>query len=991
MSEEQQRMSRRQSNKRKKKKNNINLFKRIMLTILIVGMVSSIAVGAIVLNIINNTEPIDPNNIYALLNENSFILDKDGNLIEKVQRGGLRTNVKFKDIPPDLLDAFVAIEDKTFWDHKGFNIVRIFGAIWDGITSGENIKGTSTITQQLARNLYLADTKSLRSMERKIKEAYYAVLLEKHLTKEQIIEAYLNTIYLGFSANGVQAASQAYFSKDIQDLNIAECSVIAGITKNPSRYAPIKRVKNEDVDMSDPNIISVGETYTLLYDERFKDRQLLVLHFMKKYGFITEEEYNEAVNTDMRTLVNPSFVTNTEISSYFTDKVKSDVLDALMEEYDMSEEDAQSTLYNGGLKIYSTIDMDIQKIVEKEFKEESNFPSLNVRNKDRYGNILDSKRRVMLYNYNNLFNTKDQFILTSNDFKKDASGNLVLLKNRKLHFDPIYENDTLKDIKISIKNLYVNDDIFSIIRGGRILIPNTYKMLDPDGNVVISKSFLKDQTDFFVSSGDTLLVSEKNYNLNPKVIQPQSAMVIMDPYTGEIKALVGGRNVTGSRMFSRATSPAQPGSSIKPLGVYTPALDNGFTAGSVIDDAPIINARNQVWPKNWYKGFKGLVTLRYAVQQSINVAAVKVCDAIGVSTSKSYLKKFGVTSLIESGPVNDNNTAALALGGMTQGISPLEMTAAYGTLANKGVYNEPISFIKVEDKSGNVIINNIPERHTVVNESVAFLMTDILESAIRSGTGSRAQLYSGNSKIPVAGKTGTTSNNYDAWFMGYTPYYVGGLWIGNDLDMKLSSGSRVSAMLWSKIMKQVHDGLPSKKFTKPNDIILVTIDNKSGKLPSQLSYRDPRGNNIITEYFISGTQPNTYDDIHVAVNIDIFTNRLATPLCPAQFVEQRVFTKRPYELVKDPSLFPDDYIYEAPRHYCPIHNPSPQLYPTDLAPDQFDIPVPDVDSDNEIQDEQDNSNTETTTTTNDENNENDTENDDSLIDNILDGLEDNNE
>ncbi len=934
--ERQQRSNRRQSNRRKKKKNKFKILKVLFLAILIIGITGTITVGAIVHNIIKDTEPIDPNEIYELLNENSFIVDKDGNLIEKVQREGLRTNVKFQDIPVDLLDAFIAIEDKTFWDHKGFNIVRIFGAIWDGVSSGDNIKGTSTITQQLARNLYLADTKSERSMERKIKEAYYAVLLEKHLTKEQIIETYLNTIYLGFSANGVQAASQAYFSKDIQDLNIAECSVIAGITKNPSRYAPIKRIKNEDTDMADPNIISVGETYTLLYDERYKDRQMLVLRFMKEYGFITEEEYDEAVNTDMRAQVNPSFVTNTEISSYFTDKVKSDVLDALMENFDISEKEALNRMYNGGLKIYATIDMDMQKIVEKEFKDESNFPSLNIRNKDSYGNIRDSKNRIILYKYSNLVNDDNQYILTSNDYKKDGSGNLVLFKNRKLIFDAIYgeEKEELKDITISIKNIYKQDDIFSIIRGGRILIPNTYKSLDEDGNVVIDKSFLNDNPDFFVSSGDALLIHEKNYNLNAEVIQPQSAMVIMEPTSGEIKALVGGRNVSGSRMFSRATSPAQPGSSIKPLAVYTPALDNGFTAGYVIDDAPMFNDKNEVWPKNWYSGFKGLVTLRYAMQQSVNVAAVKICDAVGIETSKAYLKKFGVTSILETGPINDNNTAALALGGMSHGISPLEMTAAYGTLANKGIYNEPISFTKVEDKSGKVIIDNKPERHTVVEEDVAFIMTDILESSVTSGTGWRAKLYDRNDTIPVAGKTGTTTNNYDAWFMGYTPYYASGLWIGNDLDIKLSQGSTVSAQLWGKIMKQVHEGLSAKSFEKPNNIISVTIDNKSGKLPSQISYMDPRKNNIITELFISGTQPTEYDDIHVLVDIDIFTNRLATPMCPPQFVEQRVFTRRPYELVQDEALFPEDYIHEAPRYYCPIHNPSHELYPTDIIYEQ---------------------------------------------------------
>ncbi len=947
------------SKNNKKKKKKFKIIKIIFLIIIALGVIGSSAVGVMTYNVIQNTEPIDPNNIYSLLNENSFIYDQEGNVIEKVQSNydGLRTNVKFNDIPEDLLNAFIAIEDKTFWEHKGFNIVRIFGAIWEGLSSGENIRGTSTITQQLARNLYLAETKSERSLDRKIKEAYYALLLEKSLSKKQIIEAYLNTIYLGFGANGVQAASQEYFSKDIDELSLPECALIAGITKNPSKFAPIKRLRNEDIDPADPNIINIGETYTLLYDDRFRDRQLVVLKMMLENNFISQEQYDDAIDTDMRNHVNPSFSENKEISSYFIDKVKSDALSALINDYGASEKEAHDMLYKAGLKIYSTIDMKLQRIVETEFDDSSNFPNTRA-SKDNHGNILDKQYRIMLHKYDNLFNHENAFVLQSSDYNKDASGNLVLMKNKKLLFNSYKENDEIIDIKISIKDYYKDSDGFTITKGSRLMIPNTYKELDSEGNVVISKQFLQDNPEFFVQDGENYLIQENNLNLSEEVMQPQSAMVIIDPHTGEIKALVGGRNISGKLLYSRATNPSQPGSSIKPLAVYTPALDNGWTAASIIDDAPLFNKKGEVWPRNWYTGFKGLVTLRYAVEQSINVAAVKVSEAIGVETSKSYLKDFGVTSIIEEGSFNDNNSAALALGGMTRGISPLEMTAAYGTLANKGVYNEPISFTRIEDKNGNVILENIPERHTVVDEDVAFMMTDILVSSVRYGTGSRASIFSGNTTIPIAGKTGTTSSNYDAWFMGYSPYYVGGLWIGNDLDIELSQGSTVSAQLWSKIMKQVHENLPAKEFERPSNIIRATVDNKSGKVPTEISHMDPRQNNIISEYFISGSQPTEYDDIHVLADIDIFTNRLATPSCPQQFVEQKVYTRRPYPLIEDPNLFPEDYIYEMPRYYCPLHNPSYQLYPTDIEMDSdyeqeqngetdFDFPS----NDNEINDD----------------------------------------
>ncbi|NLK72986.1 MAG: PBP1A family penicillin-binding protein [Clostridiales bacterium] len=939
---EEERSSRTRSKRNRKKKKKFKIIKNLFFLIIVLGVIGAATVGIVTYNIIKDTEPIDPNNIYSLLSENSFIYDEDGNVIEKVQYADSRTNVDYLDMPKNLLNAFIAIEDKTFETHKGFNIIRIFGAIWEGISKGENIRGTSTITQQLARNLYLSDKKSERSMDRKIQEAYYTVLLERSLSKAQIIEAYLNTIYLGFGTSGVQAASQAFFSKDIQKLSIAECAVLAGIPKNPSKYAPIKRLRNESISEEDSsNIISVGETYTLLYNDQFRDRQLLVLHFMREYGFISQQEYDEAVNADMRTLIKPSFTENIDITSYFTDKVKSDVIDALMAKYKIDEKEAYDMLYSSGLKIYSTIDLDIQKIVEKEFKEETNFPDVNA-TKDRSGNILDKQNKVLLYKYENLFKDK-AFIVRKGDYQIDSNGNLVLLKNKRLDFYSVKENDKIKDINITIKDFYKNsDNVFTITRGGRILVPNIHKKLDDNGNVVISKAFLDENPNFFKKDqDDNYIVGEKQYSLNEEIIQPQSAMVIIDPYTGGIKALVGGRNIQGKMLFSRATNPNPPGSSIKPLSVYTPALDKGWSAASIIDDVPLYNEKGEAWPSNWYShpGYKGLVTLRYAVQQSINVVAVKVLEQIGINTSMSYLKEFGITSLVESGYSNDANLAALSLGGMTKGVSPLEMTAAYGTLANKGIYIQPITFTRIEDRNGNVIIENIPEKHRVVNEDVAFLMTDILTSAVRSGTGSRARLYEGNVTIPVAGKTGTTSSNYDAWFMGYTPYYAAGLWIGNDLDIELSQGSAVSANLWSKIMKEVHKNLPAKDFEKPENIITVTVDSVSGKLPTDLSYLDPRGT-VVSEYFIPGTEPTEYDDIHALANIDIFTNRLATPLCPPQLIEQRVFTQRPYPLVQmdDPNELPADYIYEMPRYYCPLHNPSYYMYPTDIDMDD-NMPV----------------------------------------------------
>ena len=937
--------------KKKGPKKAFKILKVFITFILVVGLVTGIAAGGFVYNILKDTPRIYPNNLYSLLSENSFVLDVNGELVEKVERGGLRTNIAYSDIPDNLINAFVSIEDKTFWTHKGFNIVRIFGAVWSSLTSGDRIGGTSTLTQQLARNLYLPEEMEERSYTRKIKEAYYAVNLENYLSKEQIIEAYMNTVYLGFSAYGVQAASYAYFSKDIDELSIAESAVIAGIMKSPARYSPIKRLENIDADPTNPNVIDVGQVYTILYDDRFRPRQELVLKLMHEYEYISEDEYNEALAEDIRVAINPSSTTNNEISSYFVDMVKKDASEALMDYYDINKSEANDMLYNAGLRIYSTLDLRMQKIVEEEFDNSENFPNPSIKEKDAFGNILDKTDRILLYKYENLISDEDEFIIRSYDYDEDENGNITLLKNRKLQFDSKYEDDKLIDIQIHIKDMFIYEDSsLAIINDGIINIPSLYKSYDDNNNLVISSDYFIKDTEFKNEEDGHFYVNKKYFSLSDKVLQPQSSMVIIDYETGQIKALVGGRNIEGKMLYNRALMPNQPGSSIKPLAVYTPALDNGYTAASIIDDAPMVNNAGAIWPNNWYSGFKGLSTLRYAVEYSINVVAVKVLNELSPALSISYLKDFGITTVQETGAYNDVNAAALALGGMTHGVSPLEMAAAYGTIANRGTYVEPIAFLRIEDKYGNVIVDNTPDMRKVLDSDVAYMMTNILESTVTNGLGWRANISAGNAVIPVAGKTGTTNNNYDAWFIGFTPYYVGSIWIGNDLDFELSQGSSMSAQLYSKVMKKVHEDYEPKSFYKPENIISVQVDTISGKLPSNLSSMDPRGT-VKYEQFIEGTEPTTIDNYHVVGTIESTNGYLYKPYCPSENVETRVFVRRPYSrsnfIVKGflrsvdtrntpdeylPSYYhsPDDMIYELPIYYCPAHNPNISAYP--IAP-----------------------------------------------------------
>ena len=491
-------MSMRQKKKKKKKRYRINM-KRLFAFFAMLFLAGCLAVGIFVGSIIKDTPAIEPSNIYSLLSENSVLYDDEGNVIDSVLTSNkeMRTNVSYTDLPENLKNAFIAIEDKTFWEHHGFNFIRIMGAIKESILEGDSISGTSTITQQLARNLFLPETKSVYSMKRKIQEAYYAILLERNLTKEQILEAYLNTIPLGFGVNGVQAAAQAYFSKDVQDLNLLECATLASIPKAPGQLAPIKRYETSQVAPDDPNIIRKGDTYTLVYNDAVINRKNLVLSFMLEQGKITQEEHDAARAADLREALNPSQEATEEISGYFADYVIDQVIKDLMKEFNIDEDKARQRIYNGGLKIYTTLNSRMQKIAEEEFAKNENFPKVTGLKKDKTGNILGTSGNILLYSYSNYFDENGTFVLTPEEYETRDDGGLKLLKGKRLNF---YKTEVQGQIDYSIefKDLYtIEDGIFYCIKGGVIRVPQQYKSRDDDGNLIISGQFFTDHPNFF--------------------------------------------------------------------------------------------------------------------------------------------------------------------------------------------------------------------------------------------------------------------------------------------------------------------------------------------------------------------------------------------------------------------------------------------------------------------------------------------------------------
>jgi len=750
------------SKKKKKTKRTFSLFRFlrfIVLVLLFVVLVgSSVALGT-AYSWIKGAPPLNVDDLFDL-NQTTYIVDKNGKLIDKFSAYEDRTMVTLDEVPKHLQNAFIAIEDKRFYKHNGIDPYRMLGALKVDIMKGKMAQGGSTITQQLIKNVYLTPEKLIK---RKVIEIYYALQLERRFTKQQILEAYLNTIGLGGRVAGVKSAALYYFGKELSDLTLAECAMIAGITQYPSAYNPY------------------------INFQKATERKELILKEMLKQGYITQAEYDEAMKQEIKL----SKVQKEVETTYFSDMVRADVLNVLQEKLGYTKEEAEIKLNNGGLTIIATIDTEIQEKLEETFRNDKLFPAS----------------------------------------KEDANG----------------------------------------------------------------------------------------------ILQPEAAAIVIENGTGEIKAVMGGRSDKVRRGLNRATqSLRQPGSTIKPIGVYAPALDNGYTVATVVDDAPTTFGNFK--PRNYSRTFSGLVTLRYGIQQSLNIVACKIVQDIGIQRSLEYLEKFGITTMVtrnENKSHNDEGLSSVALGGLTRGVKPIEIAAAYSVFPNKGIYVKPISFTKILDKDGNVIYENKPVKEKVISEQVAYLMIDIMKGVIKSGTGTAAAL----SKMPAAGKTGTTSDTYDAWFVGYTTYYTTAVWLGHDEPKPLNfTGGSYPARIWKVIMEDIHKDLTPKDFQKPDGLVSVDICTVSGKRPSELCALDPRGSRVKSEIFIKGTEPplDSICDIHVIKEVCTETNKLATPNCPSPLVQSKVFIQRTEPFVPEPGdKLPAALVYEAPTEYCTVHT-SPQ-------------------------------------------------------------------
>ncbi len=725
-----------------------------------------------------------------------------------------RIVVSLQRMPEHLIQAFLAAEDAKFFEHKGIDYLSIIRAFYKNLSAGKIVQGGSTITQQVAKSFFLTPE---RRLSRKIREAILAYRIEKRLSKKDILYLYLNQIYFGNGAYGVQAAAETYFGKDVSELSIAESALLAGLPKAPSRYSPYHN------------------------PELAKARQEFVLTRMVEERFITRKQAEDALNENI--ILKPKKLRTLWVGPYFTEHVRRYI----------EEKYGDTLLYKGGLHIYTTMDVELQKAANEAVS---------------YGLRAYDKRRGYRGPVMTLDSPED-----IEAFIREAERRLL---KRPIEVGGIYQGViTSLDSKRRVINVAIGNRR-GIIRypdfawarlynptgepdGGSVVDP--LKLFSPGDVIQVKVKYLPEPTPP-VEGVEEAEGSGGEVKQEPVVLRleqeplAESALLAMEPETGFVRAMVGGSSFAKTQFNRAIQAKRQPGSAFKPI-IYAAALDAGYTPATIVVDSPIVFEETTVqhtaaadgveeepakweWkPRNFEEKFHGPTTVREALTKSRNVVTIKILRDIGVRRAISYARKLGIESPLA-------NDLSLALG--SSAVTLLEMTRAYATLGNLGLRPEPVFITKVLDRFGNVLEENAPSAEAVLTPQTAYIMTNLLQGVVENGTGWRARAL----KRPVAGKTGTTNNLNDAWFIGFVPRLAAGVWVGYDNEQPLGkneTGSRAAAPIWVRFMKKALDGVPPENFPIPDGVEFAKVDPKTGLLAN------PSTENAVFEVFKVGTTP----------------------------------------------------------------------------------------------------------------------------------------
>ena len=713
----------------------------------------------------------------------TYVFSDDGRKIGEFFKER-RIVIPLSEMPETLINAFVAAEDSRFRDHPGIDIQSILRAFIKNFQAGAITQGGSTITQQVTKSFLLTPE---RTYERKLREAILAYRIEKKFTKDEILFLYLNQIYLGHGAYGVESAAENYFGKQAKDLNLAECAMLAGLPQAPSRYSPFQ------------------------FPDRAKQRQIYALNRMKEEGMISNMDVTEAIDTPLDVKARKNWFI--ERVPFYTEHVR---------RYVESKYGADA-LYNQGLQIHTAVNIEYQKMAREAVNK----------------GLLDLDRRMGYRGPLQHISLSQVEAFCRNEAEK--------IQGRLLEKGEIYTGVvTAVDDKNKRTTVRVGD--FSGIIG---LATMTWaRRPDPkiayyESSITAPSRALKTgdviQVQVVAQAGENSLYELALYQ-EPVA---QAALLSIEAETGHVKAMIGGRDFRDSQFNRAYQSRRQPGSAFKPV-IYAAALDKGYTPATVIMDSPIVyedTRRDFIWkPQNYRETFYGSTLFRDALVHSRNVVTIKILQDIGISYVIDYSRKLGITSDI-------SQNLSIALG--SSGVSLLELVNAYSVFSNLGYFIEPVFITRIDDRHGNLLESSRLVRKKVIDMSTAYIMTHMMETVVKEGTGQRVRAL----KRPAAGKTGTTNNLFDAWFMGYTPRYTTGVWVGLDQEGSLGkgeTGSRTASPIWLDYMNKALEGKPARTFTVPEGIVFARIDAKTGLLPIAESEK------IITECFKEGTVPSEY-------------------------------------------------------------------------------------------------------------------------------------
>ncbi len=733
-----------------------------------IGLVCSLLIAGIVayyvvmtdLPSISSLKEYRPPIVTSVLNEENEVIGEF--FVER------RIVVPTERIPKMLIQAVISAEDSKFYSHVGLDFIGILRALLKNIAAGEVVQGGSTITQQVVKSMLLTPERSFR---RKIREAVLAYRLEKDLTKDDILYLYLNQIYFGNGAYGVQAAAQNYFGCNVEDLSLAQCALLAALPRAPNRYSPVRN------------------------PSQAKERQRYVLHRMVEDGFITKQEAEEAARMPIEVREREDL--NLKIAPYYIEYVR---------EY-LAQKYGSEVVYKGGLRVYTALSS-IDQVAAQEaiayglqaFQRRHGFRGPLRHLSEEEMNVLEtrglqgwSERIVKGGTYEGVVERVDQ-----------SDQGLLIRVGSTVGRMPA--DDVARKTTAGASLLPKRGDV----------LPVRVEEIAPDGTVIFR---LEQEPDI------------------------QGALLSLEVPTGYVRAMVGGSDFRKSPFNRAIQAMRQPGSAFKPI-VYAAAIDKGYTPATIVVDAPFVvedQYTGQQWqPQNYSGDFAGPITLREALAHSRNVATVKILKDIGVPYVIAYARRLGIRSPLTP-------YLSLALG--SSSVTLFELTQAYAVFASQGRKPAPIFVKSVLDRDGNVIEVNVPEAEQVISPQTAYIVTSLLQSVVEEGTGKSVSVLN----VPCAGKTGTTNEYVDAWFLGYTSHRVAGIWVGYDRPRTLGdreTGARAAAPIWLSYMKRVlTKGIPADDFPIPEGIVFAHIDTSTGLLAT------PTSHTTRLECFKAGTEP----------------------------------------------------------------------------------------------------------------------------------------